>query len=94
MNLKEKYRNMRIFVIGDLAVILIGCFSLMAVAPTADSAPVVPLGFIFLGLILMIPCAVYTEKHIRCPRCKKRLRFRGIFNKPNFCAECGEKLDL
>ena len=85
---------MRIFAIIDLILLLSGCISLMSAAPAAIGVPVFPLLLIFFGLILLILLGFYTDKHIRCPHCGKKLRFRGIFDTPKFCAECGEKLDL
>ena len=89
MKLQKAYRNMTIICFIGLAILLFGSFS--PAIFSGHTATIILFFCLPIGFLVIITGAIYGNLNLRCPHCDKTLRFRG--SKPNFCPNCGGKLD-
>ena len=89
MKLQKAYRNMTIICFIGLAILLFGSSS-YAFFPER-TAIILLVICLPIGFLVTIAGAIYAYINLCCPHCGKTLRFRG--SKPNFCPNCGGKLD-
>lgn len=90
MELRKIYKRMLTVVWIGLALVLTGAFVGIFVQGSLPTL-VVSLTLLFAGCIVVIAAAIYSFLRLRCPHCNTLLYFRG--SKPNFCPECGKKLE-
>ena len=53
--------------------------------------PVLSLGLLATGVVLLVNAILYSRKHYKCPHCGAPLPLKGS-SCPDYCMDCGKKL--
>ena len=54
--------------------------------------PVLSLGLLAAGVVLLVNAILYSRKHYKCPHCGAPLPLKGD-SCPDYCMDCGKKLE-
>lgn len=90
MELGKIYKRMMTSVWIGLALVVAGAFISMLVQNDLMTL-VIGLTLLFAGCVAVIAAVIYSALRLRCPHCNTALYFRS--QRPNFCPECGKKLE-